>query len=165
MLDSNPALAPTTRHPHVLANGQGEAVWFLDNLLTIKAGPDQGAPFQVVENAMPAGSHTPLHAHDGEDEAFYVLEGRLAIHVDGRVLEAGPGSYVHIPLGTPHGFVTHTPVRMLVLCGTQGFVQMAREAGDPAPRRELPPTSEPDLERLAAACERHQIRLLGPLPH
>jgi quercetin dioxygenase-like cupin family protein len=166
-VDDTARSAPTvaSRRAHVLEAGQGEAVWFLDNLLTIKAAKDHGAEFGVLENAMPAGSHTPFHVHDGEDEAFYVLEGNLVVHLDGgRLVEAGPGAYVHIPRGTPHGFVTRSPVRLLVLCGVDGFVEMAREAGVPAPRRELPPMTEPDVPRLAAACERHRIRLLGPLP-
>lgn len=142
----------------------GEAVWFLDNLLTVKASPADGAPFGVVVNAMPAGSHTPLHAHDREDEAFFVLDGRLTVFVGDEVVDAEPGTYVHLPAGTPHGFRTHTPVRMLVLCGGDGFVEMAREAGGPAARRELPPAGPPDVERLERACARFGIRILGPLP-
>ena len=157
--------AHAARPPVVLEPGAGEPVWFLDNLLTIKAKPVPGAPFGLVENEMPAGSHTPLHAHDGEDEAFYVLEGELVVHLEGgRQVHARPGAYLQIPRGTAHGFVTKTRVRMLVLCGADGFLEMAREAGVPAPRRELPPLAEPDHARLAAACDRHQIRLLGPLP-
>jgi quercetin dioxygenase-like cupin family protein len=149
----------------ILGPDQGEDVWFLDNLLTIKARPAAGMQFGVLENAMPAGSHTPLHRHDCEDEAFYVLEGTMRFFIDGRApIDVGPGSYLHIRKGTPHGFVTLTPVRTLVLCGGEGFVEMAREAGGPAARHELPPVGPPDLPRLEAACARHQITLLGPLP-
>ena len=154
-----------TRELVALGPDQGESVWFLDNLITIKARPEPGAQFSVLESAMPAGSHTPFHRHEREDEAFYVLEGRMRFFIDGRApLEVGAGSYVHVPTGTAHGFVTLTPVRMLVLCGTEGFVEMTRDAGVPAPRRELPPASPPDVPRLEAACARHHITLLGPLP-
>lgn len=159
-------LSPASSRPaHALAAKQGESVWFLDNLLTVKADKGHGAQFGVLESRMPAGSHTPFHVHDGEDEAFYVLSGSLTVILDeGRRVELGKGSYMHIPRGTAHGFVTHSEVEMLVLCGTDGFIEMAREAGAPAERQELPPAGPPDLERLAAACERHQIRILGPLP-
>jgi len=53
---------------------------------------------------------------------------------------------------------------MLVFCGGEGFVEMTREAGEPAARPELPPASEVDHHRLEQACERYGIRLLGPLP-
>lgn len=149
----------------VQAPGSGEAVWFLDNLLTIKISRAEGSPFGLLENAMPAGSTTPFHAHDGEDEAFYVLEGRMTIYLEGdRVVAAEPGTYVHIPAGTGHGFRTETPVRMLVLCGGEGFIEMARQAGVPAAARELPPAAPPDHARLERACDQNQIRLLGPLP-
>lgn len=148
-----------------LAASQGEDVWFLDNLLTIKARQTQGAGFSVLEATLPAGSHTPFHRHDREDEAFYVLDGRLKIFLEGRApVEAGPGCYVHLPRGTAHGFVTLSPLRMLVLGEAEGFIEMVREAGVPAPRHELPPDAPPDFARLEAACARQHIALLGPLP-
>lgn len=149
----------------VHAATEGERIWFLDNLLTVKTSGATGSPFGVVENAMPAGSHTPLHRHEDEDEAFYVLEGELTVYVEGgRIVSATPGSYIHLPRGTAHGFRTETPVRMLVLCGTRGFIEMAREAGTPAPRAELPTHIERDHARLERACAEHAITLLGPLP-
>jgi quercetin dioxygenase-like cupin family protein len=156
---------PENRSVVALERGQGEDVWFLDNLLTIKARATAGAKFGVLESALPAGSHTPYHRHEREDEAFYVLEGTIRIIVEGRgPLVAGPGSYVHIPRGTAHGFVTLTAVKMLVVGEVEGFIEMAREAGDPAPRHELPPAAPPDFARLEAACARQHITLLGPLP-
>lgn len=158
---------PTARSRTVTtqAPGAGEAVWFLDNLLTIKTSRAEGSPFGLLENAMPAGSHTPFHAHEREDEAFYVLEGTLTIYLEGgRSLVAEPGTYVHVPAGTGHGFRTETAVKMLVLCGGEGFIEMAREAGSPAERRELPPETPKDAARLERACDRHGIRILGPLP-
>ncbi|HYF45953.1 MAG TPA: cupin domain-containing protein [Acidimicrobiales bacterium] len=43
------------------------------------------------------------HQHD-EDDVFYVLAGTMRIMVDGTWHEAGPGTYVHVPGGTPHDF-------------------------------------------------------------
>lgn len=153
------------RTAHVQTPGEGQGLWFLDNLLTVKVSRDDGSPFGVLVNTMPAGSHTPMHAHDREDEAFWVLEGQLTLFLgEDRVVEATPGTYVHVPAGVAHGFRTSTPVKMLVLCGGEGFVEMAREAGGPALRRELPPAAAPDKQRLGEACARWGIRLLGPLP-
>ena len=149
----------------IVGPGQGEDVWFLDNLLTIKARPAMGSQFGVLENAMPAGSHTPFHRHEREDEAWYVLEGTLKVYVEGRApFELNAGGYVHTPRGAAHGFRTLTPVRMLVLCGIEGFLEMAREVGVPAGRHELPPVAPPDSARLEEGCVRHHITLLGPLP-
>jgi len=44
----------------------------------------------------------PLHVHPSHVESFYVLEGELALSVDGRELRAAAGSWVQIPPGVPH---------------------------------------------------------------
>jgi quercetin dioxygenase-like cupin family protein len=157
--------APSTRDVVALEPGRGEDVWFMDNLLTIKARPTTGAKLSVLESTLPEGSHTPFHRHEREDEVFYVLEGTLKVFFDGREpIVAGPGTFVQTPRGVAHGFVTLTPVRMLVIGEVEGFVEMAREAGVPAPRHELPPAAPPDFPKLEAACAKQHITLLGPLP-
>lgn len=167
MIESNAILDPIPNQRAVIVRepGEGERIWFLDNLLIVKASGATGSAFGVLESRLPANSHTPFHRHDAEDEAFYVLEGTLTIYLGaGRTIDTGPGSYVHLPCGTAHGFRTKTAVRMLVVCGTQGFIEMTREAGEQAPRNELPPPAEPDFARLETACARNAITILGPLP-
>jgi quercetin dioxygenase-like cupin family protein len=144
---------------------EGDATWFLDNLIVHKVGARDGAPYALLEATLPAGSRTPFHRHETEDEAFYVLEGELTIFLDGnRVIRATAGAYVHIPCGVAHGFRTETPLRMLVITGTHGFAEMVREAGTPAPSHTLPPFTPPDFDRLNRAAENRHIALLGPLP-
>jgi mannose-6-phosphate isomerase-like protein (cupin superfamily) len=46
----------------------------------------------------------PLHLHHGEDEAWYVLEGRLGFRVGDEELEAGAGAAVLVPAGAPHAY-------------------------------------------------------------
>ena len=46
----------------------------------------------------------PLHVHHSDDEAWYVLEGRLGFTLDDRTVEAGPGSAVIAPRGVRHTF-------------------------------------------------------------
>lgn len=47
------------------------------------------------------GSPRGLHTHDWE-QIFFVLEGTMAIEVDGERFDAGPGSLVVFPQGVPH---------------------------------------------------------------
>ena len=47
------------------------------------------------------GSPRGLHTHDWE-QIFFVLEGTMAIEVDGRRFDAGPGSLVVFPQGVAH---------------------------------------------------------------
>ena len=46
----------------------------------------------------------PLHVHHADDEAWYVLEGVLQFRVGDERFEAGPGSAVLVPKGTPHAY-------------------------------------------------------------
>ncbi len=53
---------------------------------------------------MQPGAESPLHVHAHEDEAYIVLNGHITFQVgDGRA-DAGPGSFVFLPRGVPHGF-------------------------------------------------------------
>ena len=51
----------------------------------------------------PPGTFVPPHAHSGQDEYLYILEGRLDFWLDGEETSAGPGDTVRLPLGRPHG--------------------------------------------------------------
>ena len=42
------------------------------------------------------------HAHEGEDEAFFVLRGRIAIDFRDGVSEMGEGDFVVVPGGVEH---------------------------------------------------------------
>jgi mannose-6-phosphate isomerase-like protein (cupin superfamily) len=46
----------------------------------------------------------PLHVHHADDEAWYVLEGALRFRIGEEIREAGPGSAVLVPKGTPHAY-------------------------------------------------------------
>ncbi|HEY8257751.1 MAG TPA: cupin domain-containing protein [Gemmatimonadales bacterium] len=42
------------------------------------------------------------HKHDGDDEFFYVVEGRFWIDLEDRTIELGPGQGVVVPKGVMH---------------------------------------------------------------
>jgi mannose-6-phosphate isomerase-like protein (cupin superfamily) len=46
----------------------------------------------------------PLHLHRSEDEAWYVLEGRLGFRVGEDEVEAGAGGCVIAAAGAPHTY-------------------------------------------------------------
>jgi quercetin dioxygenase-like cupin family protein len=116
---------------------------------------------------MPPGSATPYHLHHSEDEAFYMIEGESTFVCDGKKTVAGPGDYLFLPRGIPHGIRVSgsTPTRMLILAMPgNGFVGMATEMGEPARERVLPPPIAPDMAKLARLCAKYEIEILGPLP-
>ena len=59
----------------------------------------------------------PLHLHNNDDEAWYVLEGRLCVKVGDETVEAGAGDAVLVPRGTPHTYWNpdSVPVRYLLV--------------------------------------------------
>jgi mannose-6-phosphate isomerase-like protein (cupin superfamily) len=75
----------------------------------------------IIEIA--AGRELEPHVHEGEDDAFYILEGELIFTVEGRDVAAPPGTFVLVPPGIEHAFRNKgaTPVRMLNIHAPAGF--------------------------------------------
>lgn len=86
--------------PYLLRPDEGESLWFLHNLVTLKAtGAATGGHLTVAEFVNPPGFGPPLHRHTIEDEAFYLLSGTAEFHCAGQVLAASPGDFVLLPHG------------------------------------------------------------------
>jgi quercetin dioxygenase-like cupin family protein len=74
-----------------------------------------------------------LHHHDVEVDSFYVLEGELAITVDGSVHEAGVDTLASIPPGVRHSFAHTGPGRARFLnlhTPDGGFADFLRRVSD-----------------------------------
>jgi quercetin dioxygenase-like cupin family protein len=71
----------------------------------------------------PPGGGPPPHYHSNEDEAFHVLEGRVAFLVNGEWHEVGPGGAAFVPRGVVHTVknVGDQPSRMLIMTTPSGF--------------------------------------------
>jgi len=158
---------PTTR-PYVLGSDEGQALWFLGNLVTIKtAGAQTRGRLTVAEFLNPPGFAPPVHRHREEDEMFYVLSGTARFLCDGQELTAGPGDFVLLPVGVPHAFVVGSaePLRCLQITTPSGFEDFAADAGTPARERRLPDPGPLDPAALGHAAARHHIEILGPPPN
>jgi quercetin dioxygenase-like cupin family protein len=151
-----------------LAEAEGPAFWFLNNLCIVKATTEStGGAFSMVYQVAPPGHATPYHLHHVEDEAFYVLDGEYTFICNGAKTIVGPGGYIFLPRGIPHGIrvSSSTPATVLILATPgSGFVGMMQEVARPALERVLPEPSPPDIEKLKRACAKYQIDILGPLP-
>ncbi len=80
-----------TAGPYVLGEGEGEAIWYVNNRATIKARAAQtGGAFGLVEMLVAPNHPIPLHIHHAEDEALWVLEGQLTVRAGDRTYTAGP---------------------------------------------------------------------------
>jgi quercetin dioxygenase-like cupin family protein len=147
------------------------AYWFLNALHLLLAHNKSGeGVYSLIHLTAPPLLETPYHLHHTEDEAFYVVEGELTVICDGEKIIAGPGSYVFLPRGVPHGFRNSGDKSSKVLIhvipgGEVGFVGMMLEMAVPIQdRHKLPAATPPDLKRLSSLCEQNNISVLGPLP-
>lgn len=158
-----------TASPVALAANEGEALWFNQDLLTLKAtGADSAGAFLLLEELARRGKVTPLHTHPSEEETFYVLEGELLVHLDGAEQAVGSGGFLSVPRGVPHAYaVTSATARTLILVtpGSGAMEAFFRDAGEPAQERRLPPEGPLDIGRIAAAAKRTgAVEILGPPP-
>jgi quercetin dioxygenase-like cupin family protein len=121
--------------------GDGDARWFFGNLFVIKVGGgDTGGRVSVIDCTSPPGFEPGTHAHAGEDEIFYVLEGRLEGQCGGASWAAGAGDLVFIPRDTPHNFTVmgQAAARYLLVNSPPGFEDEVA-AAPPAQALTLPP--------------------------
>jgi mannose-6-phosphate isomerase-like protein (cupin superfamily) len=157
----------TEVRPYVSRDGDGDALWFLGSLVTVKAAAAQTrGRLTVVEFVNPPGFAPPVHRHLDEDEMFYVLSGSAEFRCGDDTFEAGPGDFVLLPVGVPHTFLVDAaqPLRTLQITAPSGFERFAAEVGVPALERRLPDPGPVDPAALAEAAARNAIELLGPPP-
>ncbi len=151
-----------------MPKAEGPAYWFLNGLFVVKATTEStGGAFSMVYSIVPPGHATPYHLHHIEDEAFYVLDGEFTFICDGKKTVLGPGGYIFLPRGIPHGIRATSPApstQLILATPGTGFVSMMAEMAVPATDLVLPPHSEPDIEKLNRLCAKYQIDILGPLP-
>lgn len=153
--------------PYTLEPDEGQAVWFLDTLMTVKvdAAATSGA-YTLVECLLSPGFGPPPHIHHADDEAFYILEGELSGIIGDRAWRGGPGSFIFMPRGISHTFRVEspTPARVLQLGNGSGFERFVAEAGQPADARTLPPSppTPADVERMLVTAPKYDIEILVP---
>jgi quercetin dioxygenase-like cupin family protein len=154
------------RAPHVVNDGEGEALWFFGTLLLLKAtGEQTGGTFCLCEQYARRGMATPLHRQPADDETFIVLEGELRFFLgNGAPVTAGTGTTVYVPAGAAHAFAVASESARFLDLTTPNHEAFFRAAGEPALERTLPPDAPPDMAKVMAAAERFGVEILGPPP-
>ena len=124
----------------------GNVLGSRENSFLIAEWRDAGAP------AGPPRLIAPLHVHFRDDEAWYVLEGTLHVRVGDDQVEAGAGSAVLVPRGTPHSYWNPdpNPVRYL-LTMTPNIYSLIQE---------LHQLKERNLPALRELFKKHDSELL-----
>jgi quercetin dioxygenase-like cupin family protein len=145
---------------YVVQRNEGDHLEMLGTDIRILAGRRTGASFSVMTAYLPVGIGPPPHVHDDEDEAFYVLEGRMRFKTEGAEWVVDPGGFVYLPRG-----LTHQPMvegdhaaRALTIMSRVGledffsdFIEDLAKSGGP-----------PSLEMLDEVGAAYQLRHFSP---
>lgn len=145
----------------LLGPAEGSRVTALGSTYVTKTdGAQVEGAYSLVEESF-WGETTPLHTHVAAEEAFYVLSGEVESWVDGTVSTAGPGSFLVVPRGVPHGLrrLSSDPVRMLTLISPPGVEQLFAEVVARGEKRLLA-----DPEALVELAARYGTEVLGDYP-
>lgn len=138
--------------------GGGDAVAALGSRYRYKAvGADTNGAYSLVEEIV--DDNPPLHVHDHEEEAFYVLSGRGVFVLGDERRELGVGDFVIVPRGTPHTLAPlgDEELRMLTIISPAGLEQFFIEVERLEAARG--PLSEDEVVELAAT---YGTRIVGP---
>jgi quercetin dioxygenase-like cupin family protein len=144
-----------TLRPYVRSAEPGNSFWYVGQLMSALAeGEDTGGRLTVYEILFPPDSGPPLHVHEREDEAFYVIEGGLSVRMGDEEFGAPAGSFVFQPRGIPHTFRSSSEgARVLLLVVPSGFESYFHVLSRPAEAMALPPPAGPPSPEQIAAME------------
>jgi quercetin dioxygenase-like cupin family protein len=139
------------RPAYVLDRQTAPAMWLVETLWLFHAtGVQTNNRFCLLEQVMGHGLGPPTHRHPLAIENFVVLEGVVIFHIDGRLVRAEPGAFVHIPRMKPHTFTVETPeTRVLNFYTPAGSELHVMSLARPAGQRRRPTMAEgPPPENL-----------------
>lgn len=157
----------STAVPIIRADGEGERRRFFGGgIITLKAtAQETDGAFLLFDDVMEQGKTTPLHVHPDEDEALYVLEGEILVHIDGQEHSLGPYGLAVAPRGVPHAFyVTSTSARLLTWQTPGSAEAFYRDASEPA-GPDADASAPADFARVHEAARRTGgMRVVGPPP-
>ena len=140
----------------VLAPGSEELIWMGERTLLKVTGEMTNGLYSIAEVFATPDGMVPLHVHNREDEAFYLLEGDLTVQVGDARYDAHPGSLVFGPKGVAHRYWVKSPTaRLLMIFSPAGFEGFIRATSGPEGPLEI------DLDKVLAAAAEYGTEVLG----
>ena len=138
---------------------------YLDGLAHVAGDPAAGET-STLEIAMPHGAMAPLHVHD-EDEAVFVLEGRLSFYVGNDVVSVSAGDCFVAPRGLPHTYRVDSAegARWQVVSTNGRYERFVETVGRPAGADALAgpaPFGLVEAVAVTAAAADNGIEILAP---
>lgn len=141
--------------------GDGPQVTALGSTYVTKTnGTHVAGAYSLTEEAFWSDT-TPLHRHVDAEEAFYVLAGEVEAWIDGGIHAAGPGTFLVVPRGVPHGLrrLSSQPARMLTIISPPGFEKVFEAVAERGEDELLA-----DPKQLIELAARYGTEVLGDYP-
>ena len=142
--------------PFTVLPDQQQPLNVVGEQLTVLASGAQSGSYEIFRQVGPEGSGPPPHTHPW-DETFYVINGEITFHVDGREEVALPG----------HARAFSGGDRPRVRFGDGGGEMLSMTSREAASHlfteldREIPP-EHLDLAKLIEISVRHGMEILAP---
>ena len=141
---------------HLPPGADSRTLWLLGEMVAYKITSDQtGGAYSLFEVKTPPGSGAPPHVQHREDEAFYVLEGEYEFLIEGRTINAGPGSLIYVPKGNLHAHTNFGEgMARMLLSQTPGVCTSASSRRLARKRRTYRSQLVPRIHRIGKASPR-----------
>lgn len=116
----------------------------------------------VFRSSMRAGTASPVHVHEREDETVLVLAGSGTFWAGDQRWELGSGDTAFLPRGLPHTYAfTSETVEIITICNPAGMEEFFRAAGWDLSSPQ-PEDWAVDMAELQSAADARGQRVLGP---
>lgn len=110
--------------PLVVAHaGEGVVSTTLGRQIVRVTAAQTGGAVGIFDDVVPPHGGPPLHVHTCEDEIFHVAAGQFRFWCGDESFDAGPGTVVALPRGTPHRFqnIGQSEGRLVITVTPGGF--------------------------------------------
>lgn len=80
-------------------------------------GPFGSSRVEVVLGEIEYGGQADPHSHSGVEQAFFVIQGKAAVEIEGERAIVGPDDFVFLPAGATHRVtpLEGSPLKLLIL--------------------------------------------------
>ena len=120
--------------------------------VTVLASNEATGVYGVTLQQGDEGTGPPPHSHDW-DEAFFVVQGSVEFSYGDKTMVAVPGTLVHLPAGTVHGFRFGSGGgQMLEITGPGSLASKMFTAVD----QEIPP-GPPDIPKIVEVLKKNGV--------
>jgi quercetin dioxygenase-like cupin family protein len=115
--------------------------------------------FSVIEyEGAPGVPGPPVHVHRSFEEAWFLLHGTVNFLLDGKTVQAVPGTYLLVPRGVSHSFEVRgsKPARWLGIFSPGRYVGLVEELASAIPRH-----GPPNPKEIVELFARYDTSLVG----